>query len=139
LEKCSQPDISCAVHQAARFVSDPRVEHGKAFKWLGRYLKYTQDKGIIYNPKLKEGFKVYIDTSFAGDWDPSTAEWDSDTTRSTTGYIIMYANCPVLWASKLQSDIALSSTESEYLAISTAIREVIQLIELLKELDFWSL
>jgi hypothetical protein len=139
LEKCSQPDISCAVHQVARFVSDPRVEHGKAFKWLGRYLKYTQDKGIIYNPKLKEGFKVYVDASFAGDWDPSTAEWDSDTARSRTGYIIMYANCPVLWASKLQSDIALSSTESEYLAISTAIRDVIPLMELLKELDFWSL
>jgi hypothetical protein len=38
LEKCSRLDISCAVHQAARFVSNPRIQHGKALKWFGRYL-----------------------------------------------------------------------------------------------------
>ena len=50
LEKCSRPDISCAVHQGARFVSNPRVEHGKALKWLGRYLVGSKDKGMIYSP-----------------------------------------------------------------------------------------
>jgi hypothetical protein len=36
-------------------------------------LKYTNDKGIIYNPKVKKDVKVYLDASFAGDWDPTTA------------------------------------------------------------------
>jgi hypothetical protein len=44
LERCSRPDIMCAVHQLARFVADPRVSHGKAVKWLGRYLKGSMDK-----------------------------------------------------------------------------------------------
>jgi hypothetical protein len=45
----------------------------------------------------------------------------------------MFANCPFIWASKLQTEIALSSTEAEYIALSTATREVIPLLHLMKE------
>jgi hypothetical protein len=134
LEKCSRLDISCAVHQGARFVSNPRYQHGKALKWLGRYLVGTQDKGMIYSPS-EQSFDVYVDASYTGDWDPQNAEWDPDTARSRTGYVILYASCPVIWASKLQSEIALSTTEAEYLAISTAIREVLPLMELIQEMQ----
>jgi hypothetical protein len=47
LEKGSRPDITCVVHQAARFVADAQVSHGKAVKWLGRYLKGSMNKGLI--------------------------------------------------------------------------------------------
>jgi hypothetical protein len=46
----------------------------------------------------------------------------------------MYANCPLVWASKLQNHIALSSTEAEYIALSTAMRDIIPLMELIKEM-----
>ena len=46
----------------------------------------------------------------------------------------MFAGCPVTWASKLQTEIALSTTESEYLAISTATRDVLPMMELLHEM-----
>ena len=59
---------------------------------------------------------------------------DDDTTaRSRMGYVISYAGCPMLWASKMQTEIALSSTEAEYMALSQAMREVIPLMELMKE------
>jgi hypothetical protein len=70
----------------------------------------------------------------AGNWDIEDASWDIDTARSRTGYVIMYAACPVLWTSKLQGEIALSTTESEYLAILAATREVLPIIELIKEM-----
>jgi hypothetical protein len=73
--------------------------------------------------------------SFTGDWDPQNAEWDPDTARSRTGYVILFASCPVIWASKLQTEIALSTTEAEYLAISTAIWEVLQIMELILEMQ----
>ncbi len=50
LEKFSRLDISCAVHQGARFVSNPRLQHGKALKWLGRYLVGSRDKAMVYSP-----------------------------------------------------------------------------------------
>ena len=42
-------------------------------------------------------------------------------------------DCPVFWVSKLQSEIALSTTEAEYIALSHSMRETLPLIELLKE------
>ena len=134
LEKCTRPDISCAVHQCARFVATPKVEHGKAVKWIGRYLAGTSDEGIILSPNSEKDLEVYVDASFAGNWDVEDSSWDMDTARSRTGYVILYAACPVLWTSKLQGEIALSTTESEYLAISAATREVLPIVEMIKEM-----
>jgi hypothetical protein len=54
--------------------------------------------------------------------------------HSRTGYVIMYAGCPIIWASKMQPLIALSTTEAEYIALSTALREVIAVMNLIHEL-----
>ena len=48
---------------------------------------------------------------------------------------VKYANCPIVWASKLQSTLALSTTEAEYIALSTAMREVIYLLNLIDEMS----
>ena len=114
LEKATRSDISFAVHQCARFVSDPKVKHGEAVRWLGRYLKGTRDKGTIMRPVPDKELEVYVDASFCGDWDPVEAARDQDTARSRHGYVISYAGCPLLWKSQLQTVVALSSTEGEY-------------------------
>ena len=46
----------------------------------------------------------------------------------------MHAGMPVLWRSKLQTEIALSTFEDECIVLSTAMREVIPLMQLLKDL-----
>ena len=46
----------------------------------------------------------------------------------------MYANCPIFWASKLQTEIALSTAEAEYIALSQALQEVIPLMILMEEI-----
>ena len=47
----------------------------------------------------------------------------------------MYANCPNLWVSHLQTEIALSTAEAEYIALSQSLRDVIPLITLLKNIN----
>jgi hypothetical protein len=59
---------------------------------------------------------------------------DDSTARSRYGYFIRYMGCPILWESKLQTEIALSSTESEFIGLSHALRTTIPLMELVKEL-----
>jgi hypothetical protein len=49
------------------------------------------------------------------------------------GFVINFAGCPVIWSSKLQTEIALSTTEAEYIALSTSAREIIPLLSLAKE------
>ena len=63
----------------------------------------------------EDSLVCYCDADFSGNWNEAFAENDSATARSRTGYIITYANCPITWSSKLQTEIALSSTESEYI------------------------
>jgi Reverse transcriptase (RNA-dependent DNA polymerase) len=133
LEKCTRPDIAYAVHQCARFASNPKQEHTKAVKLIGRYLLGTRDQGIRCTPN-DDSLSCYADAGFAGDWNAEIAESDSSTARSRTGFIITYAGCPLLWSSKLQTEIALSTTESEYISLSTALREVIPLQRLIEEL-----
>ena len=134
LEKATRGDIAYAVHQCARFVADPKVEHGEAVRWLGRYLAGTKDKGTILRPDKSKELEIFVDASFCGDWCPDEAAKDRDTARSRHGYIINYAACPILWKSQLQTEIALSSTESEYTGLSYALRDGIPIMELLKEM-----
>jgi hypothetical protein len=133
LEKSTRPDIAFAVHQCARFSADPKVEHGKAVKWIGRYLLASKDKGIVLKPK-DESFEVYADADFSGNWNREEASDDPDTARSRTGFVIFYAGCPITWQSKLQTEISLSTTESEFVSLSTALRTVIPLIGVAKEM-----
>ena len=52
LEKCTRPDLAFAVHQCARFSSDPRESHAIAVERIGRYLSNNKDKGIIIRPDI---------------------------------------------------------------------------------------
>ena len=74
-----------------------------------------------------------MDADFAGGWQHADAQ-SAESVMSRTGYIIMYANCPIHWVSKLQTEIALSTAEAEYIALSQSLREVIPLMDMMKEL-----
>ena len=134
LERGSRSDISYATHQCARFTTDPKRSHVEAVRWLVKYLIGTKDKGYYINPAINEGLKVYVDADFSGNWDPEIPELDRDTARSRHGYIITYMDAPIVWKSQLQTEIALSSTESEYTGLSYALREAIPIMNMLNEL-----
>ncbi len=57
------------------------------------------------------------------------------TTLSRTGFVICYANCPLIWCSKLQTEIALSTAEAEYMTMSHALRDMIPGQNLVKEVS----
>jgi hypothetical protein len=89
---------------------------------------------MIYKPDLKRGLKVLVDANFAGGWDTLDAE-NAENVYSCTGYIICYAGCPMFWQSKLQTEIALSTAEAEYIALSQALRETIPMTNLMREMN----
>ena len=143
LVNCTHPELSFAVHQCARFCNDPKRVHEQAVKRIIRYLISTQpsftgrDKapqGILFKPDNTKSIDTYVDASFAGEWNTSWSD-EPSSVMSRTGYVILYANCPIIWSSKLQTEIALSTTESEYIALSQSLRDVIPLIGLLRELQ----
>jgi hypothetical protein len=134
LEKSTRLDIGYATHQCARFSIDPKESHAIAVKRIGRYLKGTRDQGLILDPK-DYSFEVFADADHSGNWKFNESADDIATAKSRTGYIIKYAGCPVVWHSKLQTEIALSSTEAEYVCLSESLRDTIPMMQLIKEIQ----
>ena len=128
------PDLAMAVHQCARFSNNPKRSHEQAVMRIARYLLSTRDKGIICKPDYSKGLEIFVDADFAGGYDPKNST-DADTMYSRTGFVIKYANCPVYWQSKLQTEISLSTAEAECIALSSALRETIPLNNLITELQ----
>ena len=135
LEKNTRPDIAYAVHQLARFSSDPKVSHGEAAIHLVKYLHGTRTQGLHFRPNPKHSLTAYVDADFSGNWDRLTAINDASTAKSRSGFIVLYAGCPLMWSSKLQTSIALSTTEAEYVALSNSLREIIPMMKLISEMN----
>jgi hypothetical protein len=76
-----QPNISCAVHQAARFSQDPRIKHAETVKCIARYLMGNVNQGLIFKP-TDHNFKVWADADFGGLWDKETAAESPVTAKS---------------------------------------------------------
>jgi len=74
----------------------------------------TVDVGLVFKQEDNQSVVGYCDSDFAGDMDKR---------RSTTGYVFTFAKAPVSWKSTLQSTVALSTTEAEYMAITEAVKE----------------
>ena len=118
----------------ARFGTDPKREHGNAVKWLGRYLAGTRDKGLILRPDKSKGMEIYCNADFAGAWDSELAGEDIDTARSQHGYIITYSGVLLVWKSSMQGEIAISSTESELIGLSSGLSTTIPSQRILNEM-----
>ena len=119
-------DISYAVLQLTRATSKPSTAHLKKAEHVLRYLKGHQELDIVYR---SGNFKLQ---AFA---DASSAN-DPDKRRSTSGYIFLFAGEPISWVSSLQSLTALSTVESELVAITLRIKEACHIQDLLRELKF---
>ena len=55
---------------------------------------------------------------------------------SRTGYIINYANYTIILARRLQTEIALSNTKVEYIALSQTMRDILPIVSLIKYIEF---
>jgi histone deacetylase 1/2 len=133
LSSNSRPDIQFAVHQCARFTHCPRKSHEKAVIRICRYLKGTRDRGLCLQPDKEMRLDCYVDADFAGLWNVEN-EQDPVCVKSRTGYCLTLGNCPLLWVSKLQTEVSLSTTEAEYIALSQSMRDLIPMRGFLKEM-----
>ena len=69
---------------------------------------------------------VHVDSDFCGlhGKEPRT---DPASVKSQAGFIISLNHCPLVWSSKLQDSIALSTMMAEHCALSTAMCDVLPL------------
>jgi transposase InsO family protein len=120
LVKHSRPDISNAVRELSKSMDGASLA---AFKELKRVIKFvldTKTMGLKMNPKMTTDISewdivVYTDSDWAG---------DKETRISVTGFIVFILGVPILWKSKGQRSVSLSSSEAEYFALSEASKDI---------------
>ena len=110
LAQSSRSDIAYAVHQCTRFTHAPKKSHVAGVKRILRYLQGTKGKGLILNPTTNHQVDCYVDADFAGLWHVKQDQ-NSFCVKSRTVYMITFMGSPLIWASRIQTQIALSTME----------------------------
>ncbi|KAL0349992.1 UNVERIFIED_CONTAM: Retrovirus-related Pol polyprotein from transposon TNT 1-94 [Sesamum radiatum] len=106
---CTCPDSAHVVSQVCKYMSKP------GYCWEWSCFGSQQDDPLVVG---------YVDSDYAG---------DLDYRRSTTGYVFTLGGGPICWKSTVQSIVALSTTEIEYMAVAEAAKEALWLSGLSKE------
>ena len=119
-------DVSYTAAQLARFCASAGVSHWAALHHLMGYLEHNPSFKLTYREGHSSGLDGYADS----DWG------NSESRRSTTGILARYNKAIVLWRSKLQKTISLSTAEAEYYAASEMAIEIIYLRNLLHNMGF---
>jgi hypothetical protein len=114
-------DCSFAVNQCARFMSNPGPSHIAAARRILRYLAGTRTLGLTY-------------TKDAGD--PCLASTGGKDRRSVSGWAVMLNGAMVTWSSKRQPVTAISSTESEFYAVSQCALDCVYLRRMLEMMGY---
>ena len=121
----TRPDIAYAVSSVARYCANPTKDHWTAVKRILRYLKGTCNYGLLYRKDAPAELTGYSDADWAG---------DVGDRKSTSGYIYLLGGAAISWKSSKQSCVALSTTEAEYITLSSASQEAIWLQQLMSDL-----
>ncbi|CAI7838477.1 unnamed protein product [Closterium sp. NIES-53] len=136
--KITRPDVAFATGQLARVVQCPNEEQVAAGMRVAKYLGQTPTVGLQYSAVAQRRQKgaddvepgllfltVFSDASYASEPEDMT---------SVGRFICCVGGGPTAWESKKQVDQALSSVESEYMALFCAVREIVWQRRLLAEL-----
>jgi hypothetical protein len=103
----TRPDLMFAVNMIARYMEHPVEPHLMAAKRIFRYIKGTLELGIWYRKGEVAELIAYSDSDYGG---------DVDDRKSTSGYVFMLGSGAIVWSSRKQPIVTLSTTEAEYIA-----------------------
>lgn len=113
MSRCSRPDICFAAHRVTRRMHSPTEEDWKLAKRIARYLQGTKHMRLSMNDdnllSKDIGIVGYSDADFAS---------HRLVRKSVTGGWIIADGMPVLWFTKNQGGVSLSTMEAEFTSAS---------------------
>ena len=120
----TRPDLAYAISVLSKYSKEPHEIHMTALKRILRYLKGTRDYALNYK-KGSGSLKCFVDANWRDGHEGQ---------RSTSGYLFMFGQNLISWTSKTQTNVSLSTCDSELSALTEAIKRGIYLQVFLKEL-----
>jgi Reverse transcriptase (RNA-dependent DNA polymerase) len=122
----ARPDIAHACGVLARFGSCHDETHYQAGLRVLRYLWTTKHYQITYPVSKKLEFEAFCDADFGSDV----------SARSTSGLILLVNKSPIIWRSKLQSCVTISTAEAETVSACEAAVLIMWIRNILEELGY---
>ena len=130
----TRTDIAFTVHQCTMISHNLKHSHEVGIKHVARYLMGARDKGLILFPDTsKLQLDLFADADFAGLF-VAEDKHDLESVKSRAGLIMSFGGVPIFGSSKLQTEIALSTLEAEYIVLSQGTRELVSASNLVMEL-----
>ena len=123
----TRPDITYAVTKLAQFAANPSKEHMSKAHYICHYLNSTPNYLLVYDGSGDEGVIAFTDSDWAA---------DPIKRRSITGYFFKLAGGIFSWQSQAQKTVALSSTDTGYMALSDCSQQAVWIQALLRELGY---
>jgi hypothetical protein len=120
----TRPDIAFAVNLLAQAAKNPGHVHWEALKHVVRYLKGTRDYRLTWGTS-KTGLVAYSDASHAS---------EDIRYKSMNGYVFLIDGGAISWSAKKQELTALSTAESEYIAMVHAVKELVWIRSFISEI-----
>ncbi|CAI7845099.1 unnamed protein product [Closterium sp. NIES-54] len=134
----TRPDVAFATGQLARVVQCPNEEQVAAGMRVAKYLGQTPTIGLQYSAAAQRRQKgadgVEPGRLFLTAFSYASYASEPEGMTSVGGFICCVGGGPTAWKIKKQVDQALSSVESEYMALFRAVREIVWQRRLLAEL-----
>lgn len=138
---CTRPDLAHAIGYLSRFCSRPNPSHVANLIRTLQYAFHTRELGLLYQRVTPDEASVKTSNARVTPGSLklcgySDANWGSCTLtgRSTSAYVFTMNSVAISWKSKLQQCVALSTCESELLAVCEATKEGLYLRNFMEEL-----
>lgn len=124
----TRPDMAYTMMRLSEANAGPSNEHLQLLHHLWRYISGTKALGLRcggkMNPTSDLHLRAYGDASFAS---------DLITRASVGGHVVMINDCPVVWKSKKQVLVTLSSTEAEFINLTPTALSLLWVANIMKD------
>ena len=125
--RMTRADIMYSVNILAKHMTAPQVKHWNAAKRILAYLVHTNTFVLKLGGNNKFVLEAYSDSTWAD---------DTVNRRSRTGGVLLFAGSSLTCWTTQQATFALSSTEAEYQAFTTAAQQILYYRQVLSELGY---
>ncbi|KAF2899352.1 hypothetical protein ILUMI_06823 [Ignelater luminosus] len=121
----TRPDICFALNYFNKFQNNATDEIWKYLTRILRYIKGTVNYALTFKADDNQGLEAYSDSDWANEEDR----------KSISGYMYKWNGQTILWSTKKQHCISLSTAEAELKSVCTCIQDGLWLKKIFKDLQ----
>ncbi|MBW0477526.1 hypothetical protein O181_017241 [Austropuccinia psidii MF-1] len=129
LSSATRPDLSYSISALSQFLEKPGIGHFKAFLHVLKYFRGTHSMGLTYYENNSEAPVAYSNANCGN---------CRVTRQLVMGYLIKLFDNLIIWKTRKQPTVSLSSAKAEYKSLTNLGCELIWFKQFCKEINIFN-